>query len=209
MFKIVINAQFNEDIETLLNDVSYNYKNIKHGSFIFIDYYNLPKNINYEAKRSLEILNAGGQSEISEMFSINYFIEKYNASNIILEKEVIYWIDYKMVDFIVTIGENRIGVSVARAMGFPNASCFTYEMAKKLLFKKIYGLIVARNGVVKEQSFYRSFLHIWCQSENIANLLQLAFENLDENDYGLKIKGILLLQLTICDDQQIYSNFLI
>lgn len=59
------------------------------------------------------------------MYSIDYFTQMYDASNTILEKEVAYWIDYKMVDFICTIDSNRVFVSVARAMGYPTSDKFT------------------------------------------------------------------------------------
>ncbi|CAH6419997.1 Hypothetical protein HVR_LOCUS1052 [uncultured virus] len=161
-----------------------------------------------DARRSITIDNAGGKSDISEMFSIDYFTQMYGARNTILEKEVSYWIDYKMVDFICTIGCSRVGVSVARAMGYPTSDKFTSTMAARLLYKKLYGLIVARNAVVKNQSFFKSILHIWCQDIHVAQLLRDAFANLDENDYGLDVKGVVLLQLTICDDQQLYKNLI-
>ena len=114
----------------------------------------------------------------------------------------------KMVDFICTIDSNRVGVSVARAMGFPSSDKFTPTIASRLLYKKLYGLIVARNAVVKKQSFFKSILHIWCQDAHVAQLLRDAFANLDDDDYGLYVKGVVLLQLTVCDDVQLYKNIL-
>lgn len=183
---------------------------ITHRSHIFVDRYILPPSstICFDARRSLLTENAGGKSEISEMYSIDYFTKIYHANKTILEKEVSYWIDYKMVDFICTINSCRVGVSVARAMGYPNSINFTDEMAASLLYKKLYGLIVARNAVNKSHSFFKSILHIWCQDNRIAMLLRNAFSKLDDNDYGLDVKGILLLQLTVCGDPQLYKNFL-
>jgi hypothetical protein len=181
-----------------------------HKSHIFVDKYTLPPHddIVQQAYKSIEIENAGGQSEISELYSIDYFARNYNADEFIFEEEVKYWIQYKMVDFICTINGERVGVSVARAMGYPTPDRFTLEHARRLLLKKLTGLIVARNAVIKSQSFFKSVLHIWCQSSQIAMLLHEAFENLDDNDYGLDIKGVLLLQLTVCDDTQLYKNVL-
>lgn len=183
---------------------------VTHRSHIFTDTYILPPSsaVCDDGKRSITIDNAGGKSDISEMYSIDYFTQMYEAKNTIFEKEVNYWIDYKMVDFICTIDSHRVGVSVARAMGYPTSDKFTPHMASKLLYKKLYGLIVARNAVVKSQSFFKSILHIWCQDTHVADLLRDAFSNLDDNDYGLDVKGILLLQLTVCDDPQLYKNFI-
>jgi hypothetical protein len=181
---------------------------VTHRSHIFTDIYTLPPYLNVcvDAKRSITVENAGGKSDISEMYSIDYFSTVHGATDTILEKEVEMFINYKMVDFICTIDGHRVGVSVTRAMGYPTPDKFTPAMAAKLLYKKLYGLIVARNGVVKSQSFYKSVLHIWCQDVRIAGLLFDAFSNLDDNDYGLDVKGVLILQLTVCDDPQIYKN---
>lgn len=175
---------------------------------ISIDTYDLPEyaDVCADAKRSLTVDNAGGKSDVSEMYSIDYFARSMDACHTLLEKEITYWIDYKMVDFICTIPDGRVGVSVARAMGYPTEDRFTAATASRLLYKKLHGLIIARNGVSKSQNFYRSFLHIWCQNARIAELLQEAFQSLDDDDYGLGVKGTIVLQLTICADARIYRN---
>lgn len=181
---------------------------VSHRSHIFIDTYTLPTSVCSDAQRSMTIENAGGKSAVSEMYSIDYFNRMHSSENTIFEQEVGYWIDYKMVDFICTINGSRVGVSVARAMGYPTIDDFTADHAIRLLQRKLYGLIVARNAVVKDQSFYKSILHIWCQNQAVADLLQQAYADLDDNDYGLDVKGILLLQLTVCSDDQLYKNYI-
>lgn len=184
---------------------------VTHKSHIFIDSYVLPayELTSSDARRSLSIENHGGGSEISEFYSIDYFERIYAACNFVFEEEIEYWIDYSMVDYICDVNGTRIGVSVSRAMGYPEPECFTQEKAAGLLRKKLYGLIVARNGVMKSQSFLKSVLHIWCQTHDIAELVRQEFARLDDNDYGLDIKGIVLLQLTVCSDRQIYRNILL
>lgn len=195
---------------------------VTHKSHIFTDVYALPPyaHVTDQAKRSRDIDNAGGKSDVSEMYSIDYLMRIHDAHSIIFETEVQYWITYKMVDFICTIDDQRVGVSVARAMEVPvrrsrrrrsrpHFDSFNSEAAAHLLHKKLYGLIVARNAVSEHQSFYRSILHIWCQSQNIADLMQTAFSNLDNDDYGLDVKGVVILQLTVCADPQLYRNRII
>lgn len=163
-----------------------------------------------EAKNSLKIENAGGRSEISEAYSIEYFVRVFGARNILYETEVEYWLEYSMVDFVCSIptmnGETKIGISVTRAMGYPGPDFFTYEQGLHLLRKKLFGLIVARNSVTKKHSFDRSILHIWCQTPRIAKLLKKAYTSFDIYDYGLDICGIVSLSLTICPDECIYQN---
>ncbi len=219
---IIRNRIYNEfeDIrfrELMISDKWKDYKtqSIHHQSFIFDDTYTLPafSDICHDGLRSIEVENAGGQSEISEMFSIDYFCNVYGASNVLLEQEISYAHKYKMADFICTIKDinnkdERVGISVSRGMAYPTPEYFTIEKARHLLYKKLYGLIVARNCVIKEQSFYKSILHIWCQSSQIVDLLKQAYEELDDNDYGLDIKGVLILRLTLCTDKQLYTNIL-
>ncbi len=176
---------------------------------IFIDQWEIPKSPRFgvESTRSLSIDNAGGHSVISEMMSIEYFTRVFQAQDVLLEMEVEYWIDYKMVDFICTLPKiGRVGVSVTRAMGYPTPDYFTYEKAVFLLRKKLYGLIVSRNGVIDKHSFFRSILHVWCQTSRIASFMKKAYRSFDIDDYGLDVKGVVIMQLTICSEPSIYTD---
>lgn len=160
----------------------------------------------WDAKRSLSVPNAGGSSMISEMLSIDMYSKAYGAKNFLLEMEVSYWIEYKMVDYVCTIGDVRIGVSVTRAMNYDDPELFVEEDADRLLNKKLYGLIVSRNAVTKEHCFFKSILHVWCQTERIAKIMKQRFEMLDIDDFELDIKGVVVLHLTICSEKYIYSE---
>lgn len=196
----IINVVVDDDVN---NTVTAQQMSINVDKYVLNDYMVVCD----EGKRSISIENAGGKSDISEMYSIDYFNQKYGATGFILEKEVDYWINYKMVDFICTINGEKVGVSVTRAMGYPTSDKFTKDSAYALLHKKIYGLIVARDSVNDPQSFYKSILHIWCQSENIASHLIDAFKDVQNTDFGMDIIGVLSLQLTVCADDQLYKNY--
>lgn len=206
--KAVEKKVIDADFRSLIQSSDSSKGQIAHKSHIFLDHYRLPPyaDISESARLSREIENAGGTSDVSEMYSIDYLVRRYEAHSLIFETEVEYWISYKMVDFICTIDHQRVGVSVARAMAYPNPEKFTAESASRLLYKKLYGLIVARNSVLDHQSFYRSILHIWCQTPTIAHLMHQAFCSLDSDDYGLDVKGVVILQLTVCPDPQLYKN---
>lgn len=159
-----------------------------------------------EASGSLDVINAGGKSDVSEALSIQYFLSVFGATNFIYEKQIDYYIEYKMVDFICNIGYRRVGISVTRAMKYPHPDLFTFGDARNLLQKKLYGLIVARNAVNDCHTFYKSVLHIWCQTPHIAFLLREAYSRLDIDDYGLDVRGVVILALTICNTPEIYHN---
>ena len=147
----------------LKETLSFNRHKLSHSQSIFMDLiYTIPQGMKLSpiSLRSIQIENAGGSSNISEMISIEYYIRLFKATDFLLEMEVSYILDYKMVDYVCNIGKFRIGVSVTRAMGYPSPKDFTYEKALRLLHKKLYGLIVARNSVCKKHSFTRSILHV-------------------------------------------------
>lgn len=163
--------------------------------------------LGYDASRSLTVENAGGNSEYSEAISMHYFEHVFRGKDFILENEVQYWSNYKMVDYICTIGKERIGISVTRAMGYPCSSLFTKKDAKELLYKKIKGLIVACDLVVKKHSFKKSILHIWCQNQRIANVMKETYEQeIKIDSMKLKVLCDVTLILTVCRNKSIYTN---
>lgn len=188
----------------LLGGIPYN----SYSNSVFLDTLVIKRPFSFceEATRSLSVENAGGHSEISEAFSIHYFVKTFGATDILYEKQIEYYIDYKMVDFITTIEGKRVGVSVTRAMRYPSPDRFTHEDALALLHKKLYGLIVSRNSVTDRHTFFKSVLHVWCQSYRIASILREVYSSLDIADYGLNVKGILILVLTVCESPSIYRN---
>ena len=191
------------------------------GSSFSIDSYETPEirlpsgswkslnNLNFgeDALRSIEIENAGGRSALSEMLSIEYFSKKHGATDFLFEMEVEYWISYKMVDFVCSLPvhlgrsneKERVGVSVTRAMAYPSPDLFTLEMAKTLLNKKMSGLVIARNAVIKKHRFFTSYLHVWCQTRKIADLVAEAYFLLPESE-----KSSMRVVLTVYENPEIY-----
>ena len=185
-------------------------RNLRHADYIFIDKYNpasLEKmKMQRDALRSLTAVNAGGKSVLSEMLSMQYFSQVYSAESILLEKEVEYWVESKMVDYVCSVKGVRVGVSVTRAMSYPTPDKFNMEYARELLNKKLYGLIVSRNAVTAKHTFFKSVLHVWCQTTKIASYVKRAYEEMDLNDYGLDVKGVVVLLLTVCDESYVYTD---
>jgi hypothetical protein len=165
----------------------------------------LPQTFCYDAHRCLTEKNAGGKSEFSEAHSIQHFKDRFQACDFLIEMEVDYLFQYKMVDNLCTMHGERVGVSVTRAMSFGRL-VFTDEDAARLLRKKLYGLIVARNCVVPKLTFFKSVLHIWCQSQEIAEAIQRVYSSFDIDDFGLDVKGSLVLLVTVCTDRKLYNN---
>lgn len=147
----------------------------------------LPRNLCWKftraAARSLTVENAGGTSELSEALSIDLFERFFGAHSFLYEMEVTYdFYQCSIVDYRCTIGTVRVGVSVTRAMGYPDPSFFHAKDALRLLRKKLYGLIVARRGVTKAHSFYHCVLHVFCQNVRQGKLLAEAFRTIQAQE---------------------------
>lgn len=156
-------------------------------------------------RRSLSIMNAGGSSEKSEALSMQYMFYRFGAIRFIPEMEVDYWIECKICDFIMNIGNENIGVSVTRAMSYPSNTDFTYDNAIILLNKKLYGLVVARNCVSDKHKFFRSILHIWCSTSIAAQQIKSAYYDIIKTDFECSYDNVYVI-CSICNNNFIYTN---
>jgi len=165
------------------------------------------KNIKFSQSqvRSMHIQNAGGSSEISEALSMYYMEHQLGAHGFIPEKEVDYWIEYKMCDYIMVINRVNVGVSVTRAVVYPFDNTFTYQHAVSLLHKKLNGLIIARNSVNLRHRFFKSILHIWCYTPLAAINIKRAYNDLRHRDVDQTYTDIYVI-CTICQEKYIYTN---
>ena len=157
------------------------------------------------AQRSMEIPNAGGSSNISEAMSMEYMQKKFDAEGFIPEMEISYWIDACLCDFLMVLQDENVGVSVTRAVGYPFGSEFTLGQARELLNRKLFKLIVARNSISDKHNFYRSILHIWAYSEQVADNIKRAHEEMIKTDVNKTYDNVHVI-CTICDRLYIYTN---
>lgn len=161
-----------------------------------------------DAQRILDEPNAGGKSTVSEALSMEYMYRRFCAHDVITEMEIKYWSrNWKKVDFICsvsTVGNEceRVGVSVTRAMGYPDYHAFTLEDAVRLLRKKLYGLVVAKAGVDELHHYDSSILHVWCQHETVAERMREAFALLqaEETEEGSVLSEDVAVVLTVAAD---------
>lgn len=172
-----------------------------------IDYFHFEREIFFSnaPKHSLEIKNAGGSSEFSEGLSMQYMHDMFNVTEFVPEKEVDYWIEYKMCDYLMIKDTVNYGVSVTRAVNYPFNIQFTFDDAIKLLNKKMYGLIIARNAVNKRHQFTKSILHIWCYNKLAAKNILMAYEKITHNDKTHTYETIYVI-CSVSNDMRIYNN---
>lgn len=161
--------------------------------------------LGHDATRVRTESNAGGTSTVSESLSVEYFVRRFQAKDIVTEMEVEYCsLNWKKVDYICTIYGQRVGVSVTRAMSFPNPSDFSTQMAYKLLHKKLFGLVVARHGVSKRHNFSQCILHVWCETPETSCILQQEYEGVSKE---LDIVNDVIMVLTVAKGWHARSIF--
>lgn len=178
----------------------------------------IPRIMCDSAKKSLTLDNAGGNSMISEACSIQYF-DDLGYTNFVFETKVIYKsTSYKLVDFVAEAPQRyeakfpelikddreRVGFSVTRACDYGKGF-----NAADLLYKKIKGLIAARNNATADCKFYRSILHIWCSSLEIIRQINETYEKMMRADVfdTPDLKGTLKVITTYSTDKRIYKNY--
>lgn len=160
-----------------------------------------------DASRIMNEPNAGGKSTVSEALSMELLQRRFGAHDVLTEMEIVYWNDYwKKVDYIATLkaGGHRVGVSVTRAFGWRDSEAFCRDDADRLLAKKLRGLVVARMGLWDDSQVYdRSILHVWCQTQRIADLIWEAFADVEDET----IKANVIVLCTVADTvPQVFSD---
>jgi hypothetical protein len=141
--------------------------------------------------------NFNERSKLSEMTSM-YILNKYfGAKTARSECDVKYWNDFwKKCDYITNISNKFMAISVSRM----NGPVYFYMPtrlrlcigAMELLYKKIYGLVVARSGIVEKISFNHSLLHVFVDSVESAYCISFVFNELCES-----IKSDITLIITV------------
>jgi hypothetical protein len=79
---------------------------------------------------------------------------------------------------------------------------YEYEDARVLLTKKLKGLSVACSGMLGYGRLTKSVLHIWCQSEKIANIITEVYDSLP----SLIKRGVVIMLTLALDANYIYYD---
>lgn len=146
-----------------------------------------------DAERIVCEPNAGGMSVNSEALSMEYLARRLLAHDVVTEMEVHYWCsNWKKCDFLCSVQGQRVGVSVTRAMSYPTHAGFSRDDALRLMEKKLFGLVLARDGVDERHCFHKSILHVWAPDKRVAALIADAHAAVVASDDSL-IDDVLVL----------------
>ena len=161
--------------------------------------------INQMIQEGLMLHNAGGSSVISEVISMYYMNIRFGATYFIPEMSVKYDLESKICDYIMTIDQIKVGVSVTRAVLYPFSRKINSIFATSLLRKKMFSLILAKRAVTDEHRFQRMIVHIWCQLQEDFEVLKNAYQTIVQQDIYRLYEGIGVI-CTLCSANFIYTN---
>ncbi|KAJ5071756.1 hypothetical protein M0811_09916 [Anaeramoeba ignava] len=146
--------------------------------------------------------NAGGTSVISEYMSFEVLKLAFDAKLLSTETEIRYYPEGKITDYVASINKVNIGVSVTRAMKFPIDRDFDENDAKRLLEKKLYGVICSTRNA-QFPKFKRQILHIWSVNKKATDVLLSVYNNNISND----LKSNTIVIITTADGKKAQSIF--
>src|SRR5436189_3519143 len=104
-----------------------------------------------------------------------------------------YYYGCSLVDYICNIYGQRIAISVTRAMKYNDPASFTVDDAYTLLRKKLRGMIIARDSISERDCFSISFIHIWCQTLDIAEKIRQVHPRIIAEDESNTFHEVIIL----------------
>jgi hypothetical protein len=134
-------------------------------------------------QRLFDTPNAGGSSTESEVMSFELLARCEGAALVATETEVMYQPPddagaNSITDMVVTIGADRVGVSVTRAYR-PMPMVFTDAIARDLLVTKLNGVNRSTVRVLPAQRWVKQVLHVFAPDMAAAQAVARAWATLD------------------------------
>eukprot|EP01105_Mastigella_eilhardi_P014509 TRINITY_DN3306_c0_g3_i1.p1 TRINITY_DN3306_c0_g3~~TRINITY_DN3306_c0_g3_i1.p1 ORF type:complete len:277 (-),score=70.14 TRINITY_DN3306_c0_g3_i1:70-900(-) len=159
--------------------------------------------------RMLHTPNAGGNSIWSEVISYEILAAAFGATLQQTETEIEYdFENAKITDYACMIDGHRIGVSVTRVINFPDLkdykrhqTALTAAEARRLLEKKLYGVIVSSKLVARKHRWEKQILHIFTTSRAAAHEVYRQYYQMPE-----KLTADTVVVLTVADADYLFVN---
>ncbi len=152
----------------------------------------------------IETPNAGGSSEMSELFAFEQLARCEGAILLKTETEITYTnAGGKKTDILVQLDGMKIGVSVTRAFAFPIGQPYTETQATTLLTRKLDDIQLSSANVTAADAWEKQILAYQAIDMQTAQMVITVWNGLDA---AVKADTVLLLVTTDGDDLFIYQN---
>lgn len=156
-----------------------------------------------DALRMLNTPNAGGSSLLSEVLSCEMLNRCLGATLAKTEMEIRYLFAYQPItDYTITLPNLsprvHVGVSVTRAFAFKGA--YRKSDCRKLLWKKLSGILASTRNVVDER-FFKQILHVWVPNGKVARTVQATYKSLP-----IKVTRNTVVIISVVNAPWVFSN---
>ncbi|MBM4377086.1 MAG: hypothetical protein FJ095_18550 [Deltaproteobacteria bacterium] len=147
--------------------------------------------------------NLGGSSLISELMAFELLHRCDQAKLVKTEAEVVYATEGKKTDLLVEIDGKKVGVSVVRAMSFPEGAPYPADQALGLLTGKLEDILKSSANVAPEDAWEKQVLAVIAQTPDHAKAIVDAYGKLDA---ATKADTVVVVSVTEGTDQFVYYN---
>lgn len=122
--------------------------------------------------------NAGGSSLLSEVFSYELLYRCEDAGLLKTETEIVYDTTGPITDFLVSIDNLKIGVSVTRAVAYPFTDPYTVAQATDLLTGKLSDILLSSADVSAADAWRKQILVVVAYSPEHATAIATALSSI-------------------------------
>lgn len=147
--------------------------------------------------------NLGGSSLYSEIFAYEVLYRCDDAVFLKGEGEIVYAIQGKKTDLLVEIDGKKVGVSVVRAMSFPEGAPYPVSQALSVLEGKLDDILQSSMNVAPQDAWEKQILGVIAQTPAHAQAIVDAYAMLDAET---KADTIVVVTVTEGVDQFVYYN---
>jgi hypothetical protein len=145
--------------------------------------------------------NLGGSSLYSEVFAFEMLERCDGAKLLKTEAEILYATNSKKTDILVEIDGQKVGVSVVRAMSYPEGAAYPVSQALAVLEGKLADILKSSTSVAPEDAWKKQILSVLAQTPAHAMAIEEAYTMIDP---ATKADTIVAITVTEGTDQFIY-----
>ncbi len=124
--------------------------------------------------------NLGGSSLYSEIFAFEVLARCEGATLLKTEAEIVYATQGKKTDILIDIDGEKVGVSVVRAMSFPEGAPYAPADALPVLEGKLDDILLSTANVAPEDAWIKQILAVVAQTPEHAASIGAAYAMLDD-----------------------------
>lgn len=147
--------------------------------------------------------NAGGSSRYSEVFAFEWLARCELATLLKTETAIVYDVEGKKADILVSIDDRKVGVSVTRAVSFPREEPYPLDQATELIERKLDDLHLATTQVSAADRWSAELLAVLAYGPQHAEVVLEAWSSLDA---ATRAATALVVIATDGDDLFIYTD---